>query len=125
MDYIRTCICCGKTYRFCNNCVEFKTQPRWKHTFDTEECKNLYGVFESFVAKKISADEAKDSIDSMNLSNSFLNSIHPVLKKNLDDIRNQATPKKYKFNRKKEIEFPKEDAASDEIINSILVNDEL
>lgn len=90
MQYQRQCICCGNKYSYCPGCSEFKGQPTWRLTFDTDECRTLYKVFESYSAKTVSAEEAKNMIDKMNLSNGLLDKIHPILKKNLNEINEKT-----------------------------------
>lgn len=46
MEKTRTCIACGKEYKYCPSCN--KTEPKWKVLYDTEECKEMFDAISAY-----------------------------------------------------------------------------
>lgn len=66
--YNRTCILCGKEYKFCSNCKEEYHQPAWKNIYCSENCRMIFNTAVSYVDKSIDIKEAKKRIESCDLS---------------------------------------------------------
>lgn len=64
----RKCLCCGKTYRYCPSCSRADAlKPAWYATFCCEECQQLWTICTKFNLGKVSKQEAKAQILSLNL----------------------------------------------------------
>ena len=64
----KTCICCGKSYRYCPNCAEYEHLEKWHNLYDNENCKRLFDITSDYYAKKISSTEAKEKFEECDLS---------------------------------------------------------
>lgn len=101
----KTCICCGKKYRYCNSCAEDALKPTWYGIFHNENCKNIYTItndYKSNDSNKLTREEAKKLLDGCDLS--YKNSLHHVIVGTLNEIY--------------EVEPIKEDMVSTEIIET-------
>ena len=59
----RTCVCCGSQYTYCNTCTAHQSEPAWKSTWCSENCKDIFMIVTDFLAKEISKAEAKQMLD--------------------------------------------------------------
>lgn len=66
--YNRTCILCGKEYKFCSNCKEESHQPAWKNIYCSENCRSIFNTAVAYADKSIDIKEAKKRIDHCDLS---------------------------------------------------------
>ena len=44
MSKKRTCLCCGREYKYCPTCGADSSKPKWMKDFDTETCKDLFNA---------------------------------------------------------------------------------
>ena len=58
----RTCIVCGKTYKYCKGCNS--ETPAWASIFDSQNC---HDIFEA-LASKVSDGEKKQMLSGLDLS---------------------------------------------------------
>lgn len=65
---LRQCVVCGSQYAFCPRCNDDKNKPLWYFTFDSENCKNIYDVTSKYEDGRLSANEAKDILEKLNLT---------------------------------------------------------
>lgn len=64
----RTCACCGSQYTYCNTCTAHQSEPAWKSTWCSENCKDIFMIVTDFLAKEISKAEAKQMLDRCDLT---------------------------------------------------------
>lgn len=65
---IRYCQICGTGYQYCPNCGEYDSYPRWMYAYHDENCKDIWGVINSYRVKAIDATEAKAELEKLDLS---------------------------------------------------------
>ena len=65
---LRKCVVCGNAYKFCPRCNEDVDKPLWYFTFCSEQCKNIYDITSSYEDGRITANDAKDKLDKLELS---------------------------------------------------------
>ena len=81
----RKCILCpSHEYTYCGKCKPKEIVETWRFIFDSENCRDIYKILENYVAKKITALEARQQLDKYDLPN--INDIQPILRKKLEDI---------------------------------------
>lgn len=69
MAHERKCNICGREYRYCPRCDEFKDMPTWMLEFDDENCRKIYyDIVNPFAFKHISKAEASERLKSCDLS---------------------------------------------------------
>ena len=64
----RECICCGKTYRYCNTCADQVTEPTWKAIYCSKNCKDIFMTTTNYLAGDITKDEARKNYEQCDLS---------------------------------------------------------
>lgn len=85
----RQCILCPThKYEYCGKCKPQEIIQTWRYIFDSENCRDIYNILEKYVAKKITAVEAKQQLSNYSLPP--LEEMQPTLRKNLEDILNQT-----------------------------------
>lgn len=109
MAHERKCMICGKEYRYCPRCDEFKSMPTWMLEFDGENCRKIYyDIVNPFAFKHITKEEAAERLKACDLSkkDSFKPEIKaiidrlisaPVAVENKDDKEKKETSKKKPF----------------------------
>ena len=66
----RKCVICGTEYYYCNHsCTDSLNKPAWMTSFCCESCKNTYDAAAKYHMQKISAEEAREILDTCDLSN--------------------------------------------------------
>ena len=69
MAHERKCTICGKEYRYCPRCDEFKSMPTWMLEFDSENCRKIYyDIVNPFAFKHITKEEAAGRLKTCDLS---------------------------------------------------------
>lgn len=87
----RKCILCpSHEYEYCSNCKPDNAVETWRFLFDSENCRDVYKTLESFAYKKISANEAKEQLEKLNVPEKKL--MQAPFRQHLDDVYSQATP---------------------------------
>lgn len=70
MAHERKCIICGKEYRYCPKCDEFKNMPTWMFEFESENCRKIYyDIVNPFAFGHITKEEAIERLKTCDLSN--------------------------------------------------------
>jgi hypothetical protein len=64
----RRCACCRKTYTFCPRCPQDAGKPYFYYTFCSENCKDIYNTLSAFTDKDITATEANERLNTLDLS---------------------------------------------------------
>ena len=78
----RTCIVCGKSYKYCSNCAEYSNLEIWHNIFHDANCKEIYNAVSMY--GKVSKEETKARLDKCNLSNK--SNFHKNIVKVIDEI---------------------------------------
>lgn len=65
----RTCIVCGTEYSYCSNCREHALKPSWMAIYHDGNCRQIMNIATEFMAGNITKAEAKEQIETCDLSN--------------------------------------------------------
>lgn len=60
----RTCMMCGRHYKFCHHCKEYEHEPRWKYLYHDEKCKAIGDLWYAYRGDEISKSEAKKAMSA-------------------------------------------------------------
>lgn len=92
MAFERTCIVDRVKYKYCHNCSDFDPTEKWRYLYCCDNCRQIYLACDDFVNNNISALEAQDKLNALDLSkkDEFIGTI----RKNIDDIYSVERPKK-------------------------------
>ena len=80
----RKCVCCGKEYEFCPNCMK-KADPAWMTTFDSEVCKDLFNIVSAYNMKKVGKVRVQAFLAEHNITD--FNKFTEPIKKVLEEVR--------------------------------------
>lgn len=64
----RTCLVCGKKYRFCHSCSEYETWPMWYNLFHDENCHEIWYTLCDFESGKLTKEEAQKKFEELDAS---------------------------------------------------------
>lgn len=64
----KTCIICGKQYKYCPNCAEFVNQPTWRALCDTDNCHTIFRIVTDYHFGIYDDDSAKIALKDCDLS---------------------------------------------------------
>lgn len=89
----RICICCGKEYEYCTHCGDSKNEPRWKTNYDEYGCKVAFQTVTDYLAKEITAEEAREVLKNTELKNrdNFKSSVAKYVDEILGDKKVKAS----------------------------------
>lgn len=80
-----SCIICGNKYYLCIACERNKTTWKpWKIITDTEKCFKIYDILNKYNFNKISKEEAKEKLNSLNLGD--LNIFKDSVREQIEEI---------------------------------------
>lgn len=65
---LRTCCVCHKEYSFCLCNPEDRNKEPWHFAYCSENCKDIYAATSDYECGKITANEAKEQLDKLDLS---------------------------------------------------------
>lgn len=111
MNKSRTCIICGKKHEYCPHCGKYNSYETWRMVYCSENCMEIYNIFDKYRANKITAKEAYDKLQNYNLSNLtdlVKSTIEEILEKGKPVVINKNKSKKFS-NVEKEEEIVKND----------------
>lgn len=72
----RTCILCGKEYKYCKSCRSDAKKEPWHSLFDTENCKNISKALTDYNLKKATKEETQSILSQCDLSISFKKDVY-------------------------------------------------
>lgn len=85
-DYTHSCKACGKKYKACNACNEIKSFETWRSVACSMECYQLWMTLIEFNCGRITAENAKEYIDSLDLEGKELNEDIKIVMKRIDKV---------------------------------------
>lgn len=94
----RKCIVCSTVYTYCPNCQADSNKPAWMRIYHDENCKKIYATISNYLEKVITSAEAKEILDTCNLSNK--KNFHHVIADAINTIYSEQKTVK-KTNKKK------------------------
>ena len=68
MAHERKCFCCGAEYKYCGQgCAGEDPRETWRFLFDSENCRDVYEIWQSVRGNEISRSDAAKVFKSMNI----------------------------------------------------------
>lgn len=89
MDKARTCIVCGKKYNYCPHCRSYNPYETWRMIYCSNNCRNVFHIFDDYRANKVDAKEAYEKISKYNLDN-----LTDLVNDTVKEIVKKGKPKK-------------------------------
>lgn len=86
MAKTRTCVVCRNKYEYCPNCDRDKDKPTWMFAFCSAECKELDNILAGHTSGRISTEDAKKQLISINYNIDKLND--DANKQHINEIMN-------------------------------------
>ena len=81
----RKCILCGKEYEYCPSCPKDAKKETWYAIYDSENCKDISKALTDYNLKKITKEEARESLSkcdlSIQLNDHYRNEINAIMVK--------------------------------------------
>ena len=65
----RTCVLCGKEYKYCNDCREYDDQPAWKNIYCSDNCRTIFNTAVDYKQGNLSLEDAYNKIKNIDLNN--------------------------------------------------------
>ena len=65
---LRTCLTCGKQYKYCGNCNSSEGTEPWRNIYCSSNCHDIWYTLSDFEEGFITIDDAKKKIESYDLS---------------------------------------------------------
>lgn len=92
-----------KPYSYCPSCEKDRDKPIWQTMFCCERCKNVFDALVDNTLKKVSDDETRKILSSLNLSdlNSFELDIKNQIEQLLKENKTEEQSEKVKNNKTK------------------------
>lgn len=88
MSNKRKCLMCETEYKYCPYCRDYDQQPRWKTTFDKEECRNVYNILTGYYSGNYTKDVAREKLLNVNIDGIIFNN---AVKKQIDEVLQVST----------------------------------
>lgn len=63
----KKCIVCGKTYEYCPHCNKGSKNDRWKSSYCSENCRDIFHTCSNFEGKLLSQEEAFNKLNGLNI----------------------------------------------------------
>lgn len=64
----KKCLVCGKVYTYCGSCAEYRNKPTWMTTFHSDNCRQIFNTISAYIAKAITAEEARKRLKKCDLA---------------------------------------------------------
>lgn len=104
MAKARKCIFCGKSYEYCNHCLNSSKYPSWMFNFDTKKCHDLYDVMAGYGMGIKTVEDVKKVIKEYEVTD------YSIFPKELQDKLNEVpSQEKEEPKVEKKEENPKKD----------------
>ena len=84
----RTCLICGKQYKYCGTCPEAKPSETWRALYCSQACRTAFDIFSKFANGHMSADVAYEKLSALDVDKMNLNE---QLKEDWEKIKKQRT----------------------------------
>ena len=117
----RKCLCCGTKYSYCPTCSVDKTKPTWMTEFCSESCKELFETATKYNLKKLTKDEAKEVIKTLELKekSAYVECVQRDLENILAEepaVKEETAEEELKVEEEKPAFAPKKKQKSPEVV---------
>ena len=77
----RQCIVCGKTYTYCPECGNGDINQSWKYLYDTDKCRQVFGILSRYAFGHIDGSQANDQLGTLDVSvnDSFVDDVKATI----------------------------------------------
>lgn len=95
---MRTCKICGKKYEYCGHCPSKNSIEPWRNLYCSEDCREVFGIFDKYASKKITAEKARERLSILGFDPSNIRDIHkPIINEIFRDAQKKEIESKDKF----------------------------
>lgn len=95
MSDIRECVVCKTKYKYCMGCPhKYNTKETWRNIFCSENCREIYQIYNSLKGKEIDKSTAKKRLKKCDLSR--LSLFNDFIKNDITQIVNEGNTSKRK-----------------------------
>ena len=81
----KTCITCGKTYKYCPSCGTDRDKPMWMNIYCSDNCRILFNTATNYFGGDITKEQAKEIVDKADLSK--IDRIRPDIVKMIKEVQ--------------------------------------
>ena len=78
----KTCIVCGKSYKYCGGCAEYAHLEPWHSIYCSNNCKDIFNAVSMY--NKVSNEETKEKLNKCDLSNK--DNFHKNILKTINEL---------------------------------------
>lgn len=117
----RTCVVDNSKYNYCPKCGHDDPMESWRRNFCSENCREIYNVSSSYVRKMLTANEAKQLLNGLDISK--LNNFNTSYKNTISDIMFNAVSETIVEPKVQTIEVA--DEVSEIVLNETDVKDDI
>ena len=82
----KTCIVCGKSYKYCGGCAEYAHLEPWHSIYCSDNCKEIFNAVSMY--DKVSKEETKEKLNKCDLSNK--DNFHKNILKTINELYSLA-----------------------------------
>ena len=78
----KTCIVCGKSYKYCSGCAEYTHLEPWHSIYCSDNCKEIFNIVSMY--NKVPKEETRSRLNKCDLSNK--NTFHKNILKTINEL---------------------------------------
>lgn len=104
MAHERTCVVCGKVYKYCKRCQQYKHLPTWMYAYCSEPCREIYLITNKYEFDHITAEEALEQLSRLKVKVA-----NTDIQKDISEIKRKVNANKKLAEKQKSQEEIKED----------------
>lgn len=68
MSKFRKCLCCEREYKYCGNCGQDASKPKWMTSYDTEACKDLFNAISGYNMGIVPKERVNEVLDKYGIT---------------------------------------------------------
>ena len=75
MSNIKVCCTCSQKYKYCGHCDKNAKANRWRNSYCSENCRDIFDILMEYSGKRIPIDVAKQKLSQQNLNINIGNNV--------------------------------------------------
>ena len=75
MSKEKVCCVCSRTYEYCGHCDKNAKLNRWKASYCSENCRDIFQILMDYAGKRLPIDVAKQKLSQQNLNLNLGNNV--------------------------------------------------
>lgn len=110
----KICIVCGKPIKYCGHCDDYQKKNRWKNSYCSENCREVFRTCSNYEGKLLSIEEAYAVLKTLKIDN-----VLKSVKASVDKIMSYKPVKSVVAEEKAKVELEMPEIAKTEVIQEI------